>query len=120
MERKELARKAKNIGKKLLSINKYLVALLLGVFIVGFVGDNCVVAHLQKKNRISELKAEIAHYDAMTKANLEEIALLKNSPKALERVARERYFMKMEDEDVFVLSDDQLNAETPIGDETVE
>jgi cell division protein FtsB len=28
------------------------------------------------------------------------------NPKAIEKIARERYFMKADDEDVFVLSDD--------------
>ena len=29
------------------------------------------------------------------------------NPAAIEKIARERYFMKADDEDVFVLSDDQ-------------
>ena len=32
---------------------------------------------------------------------------MKTDPKAIERVAREDYFMKADDEDIFVLSDDQ-------------
>ena len=37
------------------------------------------------------------------------------NPKAMERIARERYFMKADDEDIFVLSDDDREAK-PISD----
>jgi cell division protein FtsB len=32
--------------------------------------------------------------------------MLKRDPKAIEKIARERYFMKADGEDIFVLSDD--------------
>ena len=32
---------------------------------------------------------------------------LETNPKAIEKIARERYFMKADDEDIFVLSDDK-------------
>ena len=32
--------------------------------------------------------------------------MLESNPKAIEKIARERYFMKADDEDIFVLSDD--------------
>ena len=37
---------------------------------------------------------------------MRQIRELNHNPKAMERIARERYFMKHEDEDIFVLSDD--------------
>ena len=37
---------------------------------------------------------------------------LETNPKAIEKIARERYFMKADDEDIFVLSDDQQLYET--------
>ena len=40
--------------------------------------------------------------------------------KVVERVAREQHFMKMDDEDVFVLSDDDPKPQTLTGNETVE
>mgnify|MGYP002626936273 CR=1 FL=1 len=100
--------------------NKYIIVLALGVFIVGFLGDYCVVAHVQNKARISELKAEISHNLAVTKSNQEQISKLQHDPKTVEKVGRERYFMKADDEDVFVLSDDEVAPESIIGNETVE
>ena len=38
--------------------------------------------------------------------------MLDSNPKAIEKIARERYFMKADDEDIFVLSDDQNTLTT--------
>ena len=37
----------------------------------------------------------------------QKIKELKRNPKAITKIARENYFMKGDDEDIFVLSDDQ-------------
>ncbi len=120
MTRKDFLSKTKNVVKKFLHLNKYLVVLALGTLVVGFLGDNSVVAHLRNQVRINELKEDIATHKALTKANLEQVDKMNFDRKTLERVARERYFMKMKDEDVFILSDDPQTPELPIGDETVE
>ena len=103
-----------------LKYNKYIIVLALGVFIVGFLGDNSVVAHLRNKVRIGELKREVAHHIAVTKSNVEQIDKLQTDLKSVEKVGRERYFMKTADEDIFVLSDDVQTPESIIGNETVE
>ena len=104
----------------IMHINKYAVVLAAGILLVGFLGDNSVVAHMNKKNRISELKAEIAEHQALTKANLQRLYELQTDINTVERIAREQHFMKMDDEDVFVLSDDDPNPTPPIANETVE
>ena len=103
-----------------LKYNKYIIVLALGVFIVGFLGENSVVAHLRNKVRIGELKREVARNIAVTKSNVEQIDKLQTDLKTVEKVGRERYFMKMDDEDIFVLSDDDPTPESIIEDETVE
>lgn len=120
MTTKDVLRKTKGAVRMFLHLNKYLVVLALGTIIVGFLGDNSVVAHLRNQVRINELKDDIASHKALTKANLEQIEKLNFDRKTLERVARERYFMKMKDEDVFILSDDPQTLDLPLGNETVE
>ena len=120
MTKKEFIQKAKKVGKTILHVNKYLVVLAIGVLVVGFLGENSVVGHMRSKNRMSELKAEIKQHEALTKANLERIYQLQTDMKAVEHVAREQHFMKMDDEDVFVLSDDDTTPQTLTGNETVE
>ena len=85
---------------------KYVLVMAIGVFLVGFVGDASVMAHLRNKQRISHLEEEIADYTARYERDQTQIRLLNTSPKAMEKIARERYYMKADDEDIFILSDD--------------
>lgn len=104
---------------------KYLITIVLGVIWVGFVDETSIVQRVKYEMRISELKSEIQHYDGQTKAANAQLQAIATNPKAIEKIARERYFMKAADEDIFVLSsDDALPAEgqgnTNQTDETVE
>jgi cell division protein FtsB len=63
--------------------------------------------HLKNKQRISELQEEIDHYTQSYNHDKARIRELNSNPKAIEKIARERYFMKCDDEDIFVLSDDE-------------
>ncbi len=89
---------------------KYVVVCVVGVLIVGFLDNDSVWAHMKYQQRISELKEEIAHYESINAQNQAQIILLRESPKAIEKIARERYFMKSDDEDIFVLSDDEPSS----------
>ena len=85
---------------------KYLVVIALGVLIVGFIGDNSIYAHMKNMQRIDELQEEIDLHMGNFQRDQASIKELEANPKSIERIARERYFMKSNDEDIFVLSDD--------------
>lgn len=100
---------------------KYIVVVLIGVLVVGFLDDNSVWAHLRNKRQISELKQEIENYEGQYRRDQAKIHMLERNPKAIEKIARERYFMKTDDEDIFVLSDDKaIDQPNLTGNETVE
>ena len=86
---------------------KYVVVLAVGVLVIGFIDENSVWNHLKNKQRISELQEEIDHYTQSYNHDKARIRELNSNPKAIEKIARERYFMKCDDEDIFVLSDDE-------------
>jgi cell division protein FtsB len=86
---------------------KYIVVTILAVVLIGFVDENSVWHHLRNKQYIGELEDEIAKYEELNKSNQARIRELDSNPKAIEKIARERYFMKTDEEDIFVLSDDQ-------------
>ena len=46
--------------------------------------------------------------------------MLDKDPKAIQKIARERYFMKADDEDIFVLTDDSQEYTFADADESVE
>ena len=85
---------------------KYLLVCVIGVLILGFLDENSVLSHINNMHRINELKEEIKAYDDLNKSNKAKIRQLQENPKTMEKIARERYFMKADDEDIFVLSDD--------------
>ena len=90
---------------------KYSVISLIGIALVGFVGENSLLAHLRNMHYIGTLTEEIDAYNARYQADMKQIRELNHNPKAMERIARERYFMKHDDEDIFVLSDDDRNPQ---------
>ena len=98
---------------------KYVVVALVGVILIGFVDENSVWNHLRNKQRISDLEDEIEMYTERYHQDQEKIRTLDGNPKAIEKIARERYFMKADDEDVFVLSDDE-KSDLMTPDETTE
>ena len=101
---------------------KYIVVLAFGVAFVGFLDENSIWSHLRNKQHIAELQEEISHYEAEYNRDQQRIHELKTDPKAMEKIARERYFMRAPDEDIFVLSDDAPTpvTQTPESHETAE
>ena len=85
---------------------KYVVVSVIALILVGFVDDNSVWQHMKNQGRINELQDEIARYTEQYKHDDAQIEMLKRDPKAIQKIARERYFMKADNEDIFVLSDD--------------
>lgn len=102
-----------------LRYKKYIVVIVAGVLLVGFLGESSVVAHMRNMRRISHLQAEKTRYENEYKFYQDEIFNLQTNPKAVEQRARELYFMHTPDEDVFVLSDDAPQS-TNLRHETVE
>ena len=92
---------------------KYAVVTIAGIAIVGFLDENSFWSHYKNLLRIRELKEETEKYNADYRRDQARIRELDRNPKAMEKIARERYFMKADDEDIFVLSDDG-ELENPI------
>lgn len=83
---------------------KYVVVLVGGIVLVGFWGENSVWSHLRNQERIRELQGEIDQLMEEHEKNMKTLERLKTDPMAVEEIARERYFMKRADEDIFVLN----------------
>ncbi len=86
---------------------KYVLVCVVGVLVVGFLDENSIWNHVKNMHRISELQEEIEDYNEQNQKNKKRIRELEGNPKAIEKIARERYFMKADDEDIFVLSEDE-------------
>ena len=99
--------KVKKLVARLLGLwyVKYVVVAVLGVLFVCFLDDNSLWAHLRNRDRIDELSGEIERYEKAYHSDQTQIHDLRCNPKAVEKIAREQYFMKADDEDIFVLSE---------------
>lgn len=72
-----------------------------------FLSDNSLMKYIELGYQIDEKKEEIAKYTQQHEEASRALKELQRNPRAIEKVARERYFMKTDDEDIFVLSDDE-------------
>lgn len=90
---------------------KYALVTLLAVVFIGFVDENSVWHHFKNKQQISELQEEIQRQTSQYNRDRQKIKMLEGNPKAIEKIARERYFMKEDDEDIFVFQEDQAEQD---------
>ena len=90
----------------LISHYKYAITIIIGVLAVGFVDENSFLHRFQLEMQISDLEDEIAKYNEQNESDLKKLKEMRQGSQAFQKIARERYFMKADDEDIYVLSDD--------------
>lgn len=99
---------------------RYLIVLAIGFVLVTFVDEYSILRYIELRSEISDTKAEIDKYRSQYEHDVNQLHELRHNRRAVEKVARELYFMKTDDEDVFVLSDDPREAPNPIKNEAIE
>ncbi len=85
---------------------KYLIVIVVGVLVVGVIDDNSIRQHIRYQIQIAGLRSEIEKYNAQLERDTRMLKEMRKGPKVFGKIARERYFMKTDDEDIFVLSSD--------------
>ena len=94
----------------ILSKYKYLITIVIGLFVVCFADSNSFYRRMVLHYEIMELKSEIEYYNNVYKNDQKQLRDLDRDPRNIERIARERYFMKADDEDIYVLSTDPRSS----------
>lgn len=85
------------------SSNFYIVATLLFLFWITFIDSNNLVNHFRISQKLNQLENQKDFYlEKKEKITAEREELLSN-PELLEKFARERYFMKKQTEDLYVI-----------------
>lgn len=90
-----------------LARHKYLITIVLGTLLVGVVDENSIRKYVLLQMRYSDAQKELREYEDQYRKDSIRLSALNANRKGVERVARERYFMKRPNEDVFVLSTDE-------------
>ena len=81
-------------------LHKYLITIVAFLLIIGFLDENNLIRRFSHQREINELKSEIAKY----KKQYEEDSKTTN-PEVLEKVAREKYLMKKQNEDIYIFEE---------------
>ncbi|MBP5772166.1 MAG: septum formation initiator family protein [Bacteroidaceae bacterium] len=84
---------------------KYVVAIFIFLLILGVLDENSLWVRYERNVEIGNLRREIDKFQAQYEAETAQLEALETSPSTVEKMARERYFMKRANEDVFVIMD---------------
>jgi cell division protein FtsB len=86
----------------MLKRHKYWTTIAIFLLWMSFLDENNWILRFQHKSEIATLNSEIERYRKQFNDDTERLEELTANPEALEKVAREKYFMKRPDEDVFI------------------
>lgn len=84
--------------------NRYLLAsAAFGVWML-FFDKNDYFTQRQRAQELQELNDKISYYQQQIDATRQELQALQNDPFTLEKYAREKYYMKRANEEIFVVA----------------
>jgi cell division protein DivIC len=87
--------------------NKYL---LTGVFFVVwmlFFDPKDILSGVERKAKLNELQSSELHLKHLISESRQELQLLKHNAASIEKYAREKYMMKKDNEDLFIVNPSQ-------------
>ncbi len=90
-----------------ISKHKYGIVFLAFAVTIGFLDENSFWHRHKQQQELRTLHAEIQKYSDMFAADTKKLEEQESNPHAIVRIARERYFMKMADEDIYVIEKDE-------------
>lgn len=86
--------------------NKYFIAMLAFIILIVFIDENNLIKSGQKKRKLKDLQETEKQVEEKISIQRNEIEELDDN-KNIERLAREKYLMKKDNEDLFIIVDDQ-------------
>ncbi len=90
--------------------NKYILAVaVFAVWMVFFDDRDIITTHFRYKKELNDLKHSKEYYEEKIAETRTELDKLQNDPLLLEKYARERYRMKRDDEDLYIISESKTH-----------
>ncbi|MFO8233848.1 MAG: septum formation initiator family protein [Bacteroidales bacterium] len=98
-----------NILKKILPAlrNKYILAILIFLLWIIFFDQNNLVDRVRQMQRNTKLEDEKAYYLDKIEEDSAKLHQLKTDAENLEEFAREQYYMKKDDEDIYIVVEEE-------------
>ena len=91
--------------------NKYFITSLAFVIWLLFFDKNDLFSQLSYRRQLKELQVDKEYYLQEIARNKEDMKELMSDPEHLEKYARERYLMKKDNEDIFLILPDSVDKE---------
>ena len=85
--------------------SKYFIALAAFVIVLLFLDKNDLFTQLERRKELRQLEKTRDHYNTQIEAEKKELESLKNNPATIEKYAREKYLMKRDNEDLFLITE---------------
>lgn len=85
--------------------NKYVITLAAFVVWMIFFDAKDLITQRERSNELKELKESKAWFQAEISKERKALEELKSDPAAIEKYAREKYLMKRENEDLFIIEE---------------
>ena len=89
--------------------NKYFISLAAFALIILFFDKNDLFTQAERRRELRKLEQSKGYYTRQIASERKELEALKKDPTALEKYAREKYLMKKDNEDLFVLPEKPEN-----------
>lgn len=83
--------------------NKYVITSLLFIVWILFFDRNNLLSQFSNKQKLKTLQVDRDYYSDEIKRNSADLKELDDNVKSLEKFAREKYLMKRENEDIFLI-----------------
>ena len=83
--------------------NKYLLSAVAFAIVLLFLDRNDLFTQMDRAQELKDLEKSKKYYQDETARLQKELEALKKDPAALEKLAREKYLMKRDDEDLFLV-----------------
>ncbi len=91
--------------------NKYLITGIAFAVWMLFFDRNDISLQIRRANELKKLEQNEELMDKKIAETKQELNLLKNNPETLEKYAREKFLMKKDNEDLFVITSDSSSGE---------
>jgi hypothetical protein len=85
--------------------NKYLIVTIAFLVWMIFFDHNNLILHFQYRSDLNDLNKSKKYYQGQIDKTKKEVELMKSNPKWMEKVAREQYLMKRDNEDVYLIKE---------------
>lgn len=85
--------------------NKYFISFAAFCVIIFFLDKNDFFTQYERRKELRDLQQSKQHYSTQLATERKELQALETNPAAVEKIAREKYLMKRDKEELFIISE---------------